>query len=294
MQRSAASGAGWTGGRARAAHAHDGAAERRGPCTPPPQGPIRGRAPRIALAVLLALGHARHVRADLSRRHRRRRGTVPPSPRRRSGACPTAPPVDIYTPHQLPRHGGEDPHLRRHPAVDQGASTATAALANVTLGFDNIADYEHRQSLYFGCITGRYANRIAWAGSQLNGQTYQLPINNPPNSLHGGDRRLRQARLGRHPAGTGTASGPGAPLHQPRRRPGLPGQAGQPGHLHAHQPQRDPHGLPGQADRQQQPQDDHQPDQPRLLEPGRRGLERHLRPQARPSRPATTRRWTRP
>jgi aldose 1-epimerase len=58
-------------------------------------------------------------------------------------------------------------------------------MANVTLGFDNIADYETK-SPYFGCITGRYANRIALGQFQLNGQTYQLPINNDPNSLHGG------------------------------------------------------------------------------------------------------------
>jgi aldose 1-epimerase len=59
--------------------------------------------------------------------------------------------------------------------------------ANVTLGFDNLADYVAK-SPYFGCITGRYANRIALGKFSLNGTTYQLPINNPPNSLHGGDK----------------------------------------------------------------------------------------------------------
>src|SRR6266542_6592471 len=57
--------------------------------------------------------------------------------------------------------------------------------ANVALGFDNLADYVAK-SPYFGCITGRYANRIALGKFRLNGTTYQLPINNPPNSLHGG------------------------------------------------------------------------------------------------------------
>ncbi len=57
--------------------------------------------------------------------------------------------------------------------------------ANVALGFDNLADYVAK-SPYFGCITGRYANRIALGKFSLNGTTYQLPINNPPNSLHGG------------------------------------------------------------------------------------------------------------
>ena len=57
--------------------------------------------------------------------------------------------------------------------------------ANVALGFDNLADYETK-SPYFGCITGRYANRIALGRFTLDGVTYQLPINNDPNSLHGG------------------------------------------------------------------------------------------------------------
>src|SRR6185436_17255253 len=58
-------------------------------------------------------------------------------------------------------------------------------LGNVALGFDNLADYVSR-SPYFGCITGRYANRIALGKFTLDGVTYSLPINNDPNSLHGG------------------------------------------------------------------------------------------------------------
>ena len=57
--------------------------------------------------------------------------------------------------------------------------------ADVALGFDNIDDYVAK-SPYFGCITGRYANRIALGKFTLDGVTYQLPINNAPNSLHGG------------------------------------------------------------------------------------------------------------
>jgi aldose 1-epimerase len=60
-------------------------------------------------------------------------------------------------------------------------------LANVALGFDNLQDYETK-SPYFGCITGRYANRIANARFTLDGVTYCLDKNNGPNSLHGGIR----------------------------------------------------------------------------------------------------------
>jgi aldose 1-epimerase len=58
-------------------------------------------------------------------------------------------------------------------------------MANVALGFDNLQDYETRNP-YFGSITGRYANRIANGSFTLDGVTYQLDINNEPNSLHGG------------------------------------------------------------------------------------------------------------
>jgi aldose 1-epimerase len=59
------------------------------------------------------------------------------------------------------------------------------AMENVALGFDNLQDYESKNP-YFGCITGRYANRIANGKFVLDGQTYCLDANNGPNSLHGG------------------------------------------------------------------------------------------------------------
>lgn len=77
-------------------------------------------------------------------------------------------------------------------------------IANVSLGFDNLADYETK-SPYFGCITGRYANRIALGRFTLDGVTYQLPINNDPNSLHGGtvgfDKHVWSAQPLRTPDG---------------------------------------------------------------------------------------------
>ena len=59
-------------------------------------------------------------------------------------------------------------------------------LADVVLGFDTITDYEEK-SPYFGCIVGRYGNRIAAGKFTLDGITYDnLAINNGPNHLHGG------------------------------------------------------------------------------------------------------------
>ena len=60
-------------------------------------------------------------------------------------------------------------------------------LANVTLGFDAIDKYEAHKA-YFGCTTGRFANRIAQGKFSLNGNTYTLATNNGANHLHGGTR----------------------------------------------------------------------------------------------------------
>ena len=60
-------------------------------------------------------------------------------------------------------------------------------MTDVCLGHDNIADYEKygAEGCNFGALIGRYGNRIAKGQFSLDGESYQLPINNGPNSLHG-------------------------------------------------------------------------------------------------------------
>jgi len=60
-------------------------------------------------------------------------------------------------------------------------------LADVTLGYPTIDKYVS-QPQYFGATVGRVANRIAKGRFTLEGKTYQVPVNNGPNSLHGGTK----------------------------------------------------------------------------------------------------------
>ena len=60
-------------------------------------------------------------------------------------------------------------------------------LGDVVLGFDNLKDYLAGHP-YFGATVGRVANRIAKGEFTLDGKKYKLAVNNPPNSLHGGQK----------------------------------------------------------------------------------------------------------
>ncbi|MEU3183134.1 aldose epimerase family protein [Streptomyces sp. NPDC006923] len=70
-------------------------------------------------------------------------------------------------------------------------------IANVALGFPDVAGYLGSRGPYFGALVGRYANRIAGAAFTLDGRTHRLARNDGPNTLHGGeqgfDRRVWHA-----------------------------------------------------------------------------------------------------
>ena len=61
-------------------------------------------------------------------------------------------------------------------------------LTDVVLGYDSVLSYVSKPEAFFGAIIGRYGNRIAKGKFELDGNKYQLPVNNGVNSLHGGPK----------------------------------------------------------------------------------------------------------
>lgn len=58
---------------------------------------------------------------------------------------------------------------------------------NITFGYDTF-DETDKGDMSFGSTVGRYANRIAHGSFVIDGVTYNTPLNNGPNTLHGGPK----------------------------------------------------------------------------------------------------------
>jgi aldose 1-epimerase len=94
--------------------------------------------------------------------------------------------VQIYT---LTNAHGIEARIMTYGAALVSLKTPDRAgnLQNIILGFDSLDPYVAGVP-YFGATVGRFANRIAGGRFVLDGKSYQLPQNNGPNSLHGGNR----------------------------------------------------------------------------------------------------------
>jgi len=64
---------------------------------------------------------------------------------------------------------------------------------DVVLGFDTADEYAANPGPYFGAVIGRYANRIARGRFSLDGADHEVPVNDGPNSLHGGETGFDKA-----------------------------------------------------------------------------------------------------
>jgi aldose 1-epimerase len=166
------------------------------PALPSPGTPVRARArrrrgPLVAAlsAGLLASGAATPALADPD--------SGASTTVEAFGTTPNGTSVERWT----LTNGGMTVRVLTYGGIVQTLEVPDAAgnVQNVVLGFDDLAGYvqHNNPGPYFGALIGRYANRIAGGTFALDGRTYQLPLNDGPNTLHGGpqgfDRQVWKA-----------------------------------------------------------------------------------------------------
>ncbi len=100
------------------------------------------------------------------------------------GKLPDGTAVDLYT---LTNAKGMEAAITNFGGiiVSLKVPDSKGSLGDVTLGFKSFEPYIQNPT-FFGALIGRYGNRIANGKFTLDGKTYTLPVNNGPNSLHGG------------------------------------------------------------------------------------------------------------
>jgi aldose 1-epimerase len=92
--------------------------------------------------------------------------------------------VDLYT---LFNRNGAKVKITNYGGIITGlwVPDRNGTPGDVVLGFDSLKEYLDNRP-YFGCIVGRYANRIRHGKFSIDGVEYSLATNNDGNHLHGG------------------------------------------------------------------------------------------------------------
>jgi aldose 1-epimerase len=113
------------------------------------------------------------------------------------GKVPDGTPVELFT---LKNRNGMVVQITNYGGIittlhvpDNNGETV-----DVVLGYYTLEKYIERNPS-FGCLVGRYGNRIAGGKFSLDGVEYELAVNNGPNHLHGGkvgfDKRVWEPEM---------------------------------------------------------------------------------------------------
>lgn len=117
----------------------------------------------------------------------------PPTPQEKSkntiskaafGTLPDGTAVDLFT---MVNANGMEVRASNYGGIITAllVPDGSGKTTDVTLGLKTFDDYV-KNPPYFGAIIGRYGNRIAKGQFKIDDQTYKLPKNDGPNTLHGG------------------------------------------------------------------------------------------------------------
>ncbi len=115
--------------------------------------------------------------------------------KRSFGVLPDETPVDLYTLKDGVIEVGLTAFGARLTSVK--APDRAGKMAEVVLGHDTVVDFVADRKTFMGAVVGRFGNRLAHGQFEIDGVTYQVPLNDGPNALHGGaegfDRKLWSA-----------------------------------------------------------------------------------------------------
>ena len=102
------------------------------------------------------------------------------------GTLPDGSAVTLYT---FRNAHGTEVKIIDYGGIITSLKTAdrSGVFEDVVLGYDSLSGYMKAPS-FFGCIVGRYGNRIAKGQFTLDGKKYNLVKNNGENHLHGGTK----------------------------------------------------------------------------------------------------------
>jgi aldose 1-epimerase len=156
--------------------------------------PRRSRRARLAITAVFALAAVAALGVSALAQGKQGRAATAPTIRSKPWGTVGGKAVTLYT----LSNGSMKVNITNFGGIIQSiyAPDRNGKLTDVTLGFANLKGYEANDATtqptggsgttYFGATIGRYANRIANGKFTLNGKTYHLPVNNGPNTLHGG------------------------------------------------------------------------------------------------------------
>ncbi|MFO7973572.1 MAG: aldose epimerase family protein [Candidatus Hydrogenedentota bacterium] len=146
---------------------------------------------------------------------------TPTATRATYGTVPGEGKADIYT---LTNANGMEAQITNYGGIVTSLRVpdANGELADVVLGYPSIEGYIENPS-YFGCLVGRFGNRIAKGKFTLDGKEYSLAANDGPNHLHGGVKGFNKVLWKATPVGREDAVGLKLTYVSPNGEEGYPG-----------------------------------------------------------------------